>query len=552
MGSFLRISAFLGALLVLGFGFGETNEAADRVWLLCLAAAGVLLTISWWPRGIRQLPLFNRTLLRWATIIVVTFALISLQLVRVQIVESSRIADRVAIAPDGEVVTNPRDRLRALEVQRGRILDSGGRVLADSLEREDGTFERSYPELSAAGLIGYYSPSIYGSTNIEAEFDDYLSGLRGANPAADWLARVLNADRRGHDLFLTIDLDLQRRADELLAGRPGAVILMDADTGAVLAMAGAPTFDPNRLYANLGQQSDEQIAAIQAYWAELVNDPNAPLIFRPTQGLYNPGSTFKTVSASALVDLGMAREETIFRNEGILVVEGRVIEEPNRPDPSQINFTLQQAYAWSLNVVFAQIGLQLRADALWEYASRFGFQSAIPFDIDTFESQLASSRDALNNLALLADTGFGQGEILATPLQMAVVVAAAANGGTIMEPYLVERVVSAEGETLDTFGNTRWRQVTTPETADTMRSMLIATVEYGYSAGAQIDGMVVGGKTGTAELAEGEPHSWFTGFAEVGDRTLVVSVVVERGGPGSQTALPIGREMFVAASQVAE
>jgi peptidoglycan glycosyltransferase len=549
MSTFLRVAAFLGALIVLGYGFGETDEAADRIWLICLAGAAVLLTISWWPRGIRHLPLFNRTLLRWATIVVVAFAVVSLQLVRVQIVESARIANRVAHAPDGEVVSNPRDRIRSLEVQRGRIVDREGRVLADSVRRDDGTFMRTYPEPTTGPLIGYYSPSLYGSTNLEAEFDEYLSGVRGANVAADWLARVLNADRRGHDLVLTIDLTLQQRATELLAGRPGAVILMDAKTGAVLAMVGAPAFDPNRLYANVGQQSAEELQAAQEYWAELVADPAAPLLFRPTQGLYNPGSTFKTVSASALLDLGMAGTDTIFRDEGTLVVEGRVIEEPNRPDPSQVNFTLEQAYAWSLNVVFAQIGLQLRGDALWDYASRFGFNEGLPFDIDTFATQVASSRDALNNLTLLADTGYGQGEILATPLQMAVIMGAMANDGRIMRPYLVERVENAEGDTLARFGNERWRQVVAAETAASMRSMLVATVEYGYSQGAAIEGLTVGGKTGTAELAEGEPHSWFTGFAEADGRTLVVAVIVERGGPGSQTALPIGRELLAAAFQ---
>jgi penicillin-binding protein A len=549
MATFLRVSALLGALMVLAYGLGGTDEPSDRTWLICLAVASVLLTMSWWPRGSRTLPLFNRTLLRWSTIVLVGFALISLQLVRVQIVESARTVNRVAETRDGEVVINPRERLRALEMRRGRILDREGRVLADTVQREDGTFQRTYPESSTATLIGYYSPSLYGATNIEREFDEHLAGERGGNPAEEWLDDLLNAERHGYDLKLTVDLDLQRRATELLGDRPGAVILMDADTGAVLAMAGAPTFDPGQLYANIGQQTEEEFAAAQAYWAQLAADPNAPLVFRPTQGLYNPGSTFKTVTAAALVDQGMANASTIFRDEGTLVVEGRVIEEPNRPDPSRVDFTLEEAYAWSLNVVFAQIGLQLRGDLLWEYASRFGFGSQIPFDIDTSETQLASSRDALNNLALLADTGFGQGQILATPLQMAVVVAAMANEGVIMQPYVVEQVLHEDGTTLDTLGNERWRQVVSPETANILRSLLIATAEYGYSSGVKIEGVTIGGKTGTAELGDGEPHSWFTGFAEIDGRTLVVSVVVERGGPGSQTAMPIGRAMFEAAMQ---
>ncbi|HUG14507.1 MAG TPA: penicillin-binding transpeptidase domain-containing protein [Thermomicrobiales bacterium] len=549
MSTFIRASAFLAALIVLAFGFTGTGESADRTWLVCLGVSGALFTVSWWPSSTRSLPLYNRTLLRWATIVLVGFALVSVQLVRIQIVESARISSRVEETADGEFIANPRARLASLEARRGRIFDTNGVVLADTVLRDDGTYERRYPVLATAPLIGYFSPSLFGSSNIEREFDDYLSGARGGNPIAEWLDGILNAESAGYNLSLTIDARLQQRAVDLLDGRPGAVILMDASTGAVTAMAGAPVFDPNRLYANLGQQDAVELAAIHAYWQELIADPNAPLVFRPTQGLYNPGSTFKTVTASALLDQGIATTGTIFRDEGLLEVEGRIIEEPNRPDPSQVDFTLEQAYAWSLNVVFAQIGLQLRGDAIWDYASRFGFGDAVPFDIDTSESQIAGSRDALNSLTLLADTGYGQGQILSTPLQMALVLSAVVNGGEIMQPFVVHQVIDEEGDVLTTFGNNRWRRVMSADTASAMRELLIATVEYGYSTGAAIDGVVVGGKTGTAELDEGEPHSWFTGFAEDGDRRLVVTVIVERGGPGSQTALPIGRAMLEAAMQ---
>ena len=147
MSTFIRLAAFIGAMLVIAYGFGGTEEQADKVWLLLLLGAGVLLAIAWWPRGTRTLPVFNRTLLRWSAIILVCFTLVSIQLVRVQIVESSRITARIAEAPNGEIASNPRLRLRSLEMQRGRILDSEGRVLADTVQREDGTYERTWPEL---------------------------------------------------------------------------------------------------------------------------------------------------------------------------------------------------------------------------------------------------------------------------------------------------------------------------------------------------------------------------------------------------------------------
>lgn len=552
MSTFLRFASFVAALLVVGYGLGETSDRADERWLLLLGAAGVMLALAWWPRGTRSLPIYNRTVLRWATILVVGFTLVTIQLVRIQVVESSRIASRSAEAENGQVVQNPRERLRALQVQRGAIVDRHGQVLAESVQIPDGTYVRQYPNTDAAGLIGYYSPALYGSTNIEQEFDQYLSGLQGGNPAEEWLNGVIHEDRRGYDLGLTIDIGLQAKANELLAGRPGAVVLMDATTGEVLAMAGAPSFDPNRLYANVGQQSADEMDAIRAYWDELVADPNAPLVFRPTQGLYNPGSTFKTVTASAVVDSGQANADTVFRDEGIFEVDGRVIEEPNRPDPNQINFTLEQSFAWSLNVVFAQIGLQLGSDTLLDYAQRFGFGSSLDFDTPTAETQIVSSRDELNNRALLADTGFGQGQILTTPLQMAVVVSTIVNDGIAPRPMVVEQVTDGTGKVLDRFGGNAGHRVIAPESAATVRRLMEASADYGYASGIQIDGAVVGGKTGTAEVGEGEPHSWYTGYAIAGGRKLVVAVIVEHAGAGSKVALPIGGEMLRAGLAASE
>jgi peptidoglycan glycosyltransferase len=552
MRAFTRFAALCVAALFIAYGFSVTDEQSDKLWLLCLLGCGVFLTVAWWPAQTRSLPIFNRTLLRWVTLLIVAFVLISIQLVRVQVVESARISNRVAIAPDGETVANPRDRLRALEMRRGRILDSDGRVLADTIQRDDGTFQRTYPEASTGPLIGYYSPLLYGSSNIEHAFDGYLSGEEGGNQAREWLDGVLHRTRQGHDLKLTIDLDLQKKADELLAGRPGAVVLLDAKTGAVLAMVGAPTFDPNQLYANESQQSDEQLAAVQAYWTQLNADPNAPLLFKPTQGLYNPGSTFKSVTATAAIDSGKANLDTIYRDEGALNVEGRVIEELNRPDPNQANWTLRDAYAYSLNVVFAQVGLQLGPDTLLEYAQRFGFGAALPFDFDTAQTQIASSRANLNNQAQLADTGFGQGEILTSPLQMAMVVQAIVNGGEMKQPYVVSNVLDAKGNSLEHFGDHDLRRVVGADTANAVRQLLLASADYGYAKDAQIAGATVGAKTGTAEVGEGEPHSWFTAFAEAGDRQLVVAVVVEHGGAGSKAALPIGRDLLAYALGLAE
>jgi penicillin-binding protein A len=545
---FRRALATVVAALLVANGLFTTNESTDSVWLLSLGGAGVALLVAWWPRGTRTLPIFNRTMLRWGTIVLVCFFLMTIQLVKLQVVESSQTFNRIVVTESGDVFQNPRVSMGTAQHRRGAIVDRHGEVLAESVLRDDGTYERSYPSQAAAQLIGYYSPPLYGASQLEASFNSYLSGSEGGNPVVEWFDKLLHRERRGFDLHLSLDSELQQLAVDLLGSRAGAVVLLDAGSGEVLAMAGYPTYDPSQLYANAGQQTSEELAAINAYWSSLVTDPAAPLVFRPTQGLYTPGSTFKTLTASAALSEGISEPGKIYRNEGALNVDGRVIIEQNRPDDSRVDWTLEESYSYSLNVVFAQIGIELGADRIWEWADRFGINDEIPFDILTSGGQVSSSRAALvDSLALVADTAFGQGEILTTPLAMAMIVSAVANEGTMIEPYLVSSVRDENDRTMERFSATRWREVLDSQVAAEMRSLMIASVDYGYATGAAIEGVTVGGKTGTAETGDGAPHAWFTGFAERDDRTLVVSVIVENGGSGSQVALPIGRELLRAA-----
>lgn len=540
-----RFLATVIAATLIVYGMASTDENANQFWLLCLAGAGVALLFAWWPTGTRTLPIFNRTMLRWGTIIIVAFFLVSVQLVKVQVVDSAQTYNRVVLTDSGDVFQNARVNMETASQRRGSVLDREDRVLAESVIRDDQTFERVYPEPSAAPLIGYYSPPLFGASQLEASFNDYLSGSEGGNPVVEWFDSLLHRERGGYDLKLTLDLELQQQAAELLGDRAGAVVLMDATTGEVLAMVGYPTYDPGRLYANAGQQTSEELAAINAYWQELLNDPASPLVFRPTQGLYTPGSTFKTVTASAAISENVADPEQVYRDEGSLNVDGRIIIELNRPDESKVDWTLEEAYSYSLNVVFAQVGLQLGAESLWEYGTRFGFDEAVPFDILTEAGQIASSEEALlSSRALVADTAFGQGEILTTPLEMALVVSAIVNDGVMMEPFLVQEVLDDEGNPLERFRPDQWREVVPAEVADAVRSMMLASVDYGFASNARIDGVTVGGKTGTAETGGDESHAWFTGFVEDGERELVVSVIVEGGGSGGEVALPIGRDLL--------
>ncbi|MEZ4523986.1 MAG: penicillin-binding protein 2 [Thermomicrobiales bacterium] len=543
----LRVLCMIGALSAIGYGLSAGSEWSDRRWLQALAVAGLLLIIAWWPAGTRYFSTFNRSTMRLATILLVVFALISVQLVRVQIVQSSRTLDRQQIGPGGQVVQNPRNRLEEHPELRGSILDRNGVVLAEQIGDGEDTY-RSYPQPAVYGLTGYYSPALYGASGLEASYDAELAGRKDPNPVVDWLDDVLNRDRSGYDLNLTVDLELQQLADDLLGDQDGAVVLMDAGTGASLSLASSPGYDPNRLYTD-NESTEEQLAEAGAYWREIIARDDAPLVFRPAEGLYVPGSTFKMLTASAVLNSGMSTTETMYRDEGALEVDGRVIIELNRPDESRVDWTLEESFAYSLNVVFARIGLELGAELLQEYADRFGFGEAPPAGVITVPSRLTSGETELSDSrTLVADTAFGQGELLVTPLQMALLGAAIANDGEIMEPYLVDSMVDADGEVVEQASPSVWKKPINEQTAEAMQELMLASATYGYASGAQIEGLTVGGKTGTAEVGGGAaPHSWFVGYGSDGERTLVTAVIVENGGPGSVAALPIGREMLAAA-----
>jgi peptidoglycan glycosyltransferase len=339
---------------------------------------------------------------------------------------------------------------------------------------------------------------------------------------------------------LTIDAGLQSLAHDLLGGRIGAVVLLETGAGAVRTLASNPHVDPNGLVA-VDLESATEAAD---YWAELQADPAQPLLNRATQGLYTPGSTFKTITASAAIEDGVATPQTVYTDDGDLEVDGHVIVEHNRPDDSIDEWTLEQGLAFSLNVVFAQVGLELGGDRLFEIAGKFGFGEEIPFDVEVATGQIASKRSFLDQPAAVADTAFGQGELLTTPLGMALVAAAIANEGEMMRPYLVDRITDVDGERMKSAEPGVWRRPIGASTAQTMRDLMVNTVENGYALAAAIDGLLVGGKTGTAETGETEPHAWFIGFAGDAAPTHAVAVLLEHGGTAVSESIAIAREML--------
>ena len=540
----LRATSLLLFFTLVGFGLLVGGDAGDARWLALLGTGWLLLLVAFWPSLPGSLPTFNRTAIRTAFLLATVFAILSVQLVRIQVVRSEATVTRRALDPvTGDAVANPRLIETDLDVERGRVFDRNGSVLADSV-REGDVFRRVYPEPESAYVVGYYSPLLYGREGLEASYDAELRGEEGTNALVRWRNDLLHQPQEGLDLHLTLDATLQRTAHELLADRAGAAVLVDVETGAVLVLASNPHYDPNRLATVSFAEGD----AARDYWQTLTDDPTSPLLLRATDASFTPGSTFKVVSAAAVIDAGFASPETEYEDDGSFEIDGRVIpENENRPDDSTV-WTLREGLAWSLNVVFAQVGLALGPTVLRDYGDRFGFGEEIPFDLPVVESQLASDDAFLNERPALAETAFGQGQLLASPLHMAMVAQCVANGGRMMQPYLVDHLRNDDGDVVRRSEPAVWREAISPEAAAQVEEMMVGAVEQGVATGAAIEGLRVGGKTGTAELGEGqEPHAWFIGFAGDPEPRYAVAVILEHGGAGMAGSLAIGRELLAAA-----
>jgi penicillin-binding protein A len=418
------------------------------------------------------------------------------------------------------------------DTRRGRILDRNGAVLAESRPTPDG-FRRVYPYPALAPVVGYHD-RVYGNAGIERWADDYLNGRTGQTLPNVLRDRLIHTPTVGADVVLTIDLELQKAADAALGDGAGAIVVLDPKTGEVLALASHPYFDPSNLERD---------------WPALKDDPNHPLLNRATQGLYPPGSVFKTITLAAGLDIGAYQRTTKFTCDNQVVVEGF----PIRCDAeNQGTFDLTHAYAYSCNACFGQVGLRLGGKDLSEYARRFGFESSLPLEIPTTPSQIASS-DPDNRLvgALLASTGFGQGELMATPLQMSLVAATIANDGKVPTPHLVREVRDEGGAVISVPQPKTLRTAVKAETAREVMAMMVAGVDDGLASAAAVPGVKVGGKTGTAEIGEGAvTHAWFIGVAPADSPRFAIAVLKERGGGGGTVATPMAQRVLQRALQL--
>jgi peptidoglycan glycosyltransferase len=452
--------------------------------------------------------------------------------------------------------TNPRIAEEARRVERGKILDRTGKVLAQNVPAEDGVSHREYPVGGLASVVGYHSER-FGNSGIEARYDEYLRGSRSADPFERLLDSLFHRPTVGSDVTLTLDARIQQAANDALGGKPGAVVVLDPRTGAVLAMASAPTFDAGSV--------DER-------WRSLLDDPTRPLVNRALGASYTPGSTFKIVTAAAALNLKLLDPRQPFRCVDAIQIDGLRVDCRNHAHLPNVNFF--EAFAWSCNRTFALAALQLGtprlqlADGLkapfpWqdalassstrldEYAHRFWIGRPIPFELEVAAGQLKGSTAWYPSL--LAQTGFGQGEIATTPLHMALVAATVANGGNVPAPYLTSEVRSHGGavSTQNRGGGTLGRAVDS-NAATLLNEMMQLSVDTAYAKPAAIANVRVGGKTGTAEAGPdgSTPHSWFVGYAPADDPRVAIAVIMEHRGSGTDFATPAARAILQRALEV--
>ena len=447
-------------------------------------------------------------------------------------------------------LTNTTGNTRALydsyEVQRGSIIASGT-AIASSVPSDDVySWQRQYTDAAMwAPVTGYMNPVLDAKTRIEATENSVLSG----SDNADYFSRIERAATgqlpRGANVELSLDATVQKAAWDALGDQQGAVVAIEPSTGRILAMVSKPSFDTNTL-------ASHDTDAVNAAYDQLVADPSKPLDNRAIEGNLNPpGSTFKLVVASAALASGRYTPDSAFPNVAAYTL----------PDSTNVvsnagggtcgggdTVNIATALRLSCNIPFAELAVELGDDAIRAEAEKYGFNSQFSMPLQS----AASTYPASPNAPQTALSGFGQGDVRATPLQMAMVSAGIANEGVVMNPRMIDRVIRPDLSVASEGTSTEFGRALDSTIAAQMVTMMTANVQDGAASNARIDGVQVAGKTGTAEN-DSRPYTlWFTGFAPAEDPRVAVAVVVENGGgqgqsgSGNEIAAPIAKKVMEA------
>ncbi len=427
--------------------------------------------------------------------------------------------------------------LQQQQVRRGLIRAADETALARNEVTRTGSgvrfYSRIYPEGRVFSHPVGYSFIDQGSAGLERFYNDELTG--SGNEFATLLDRLRGKQREGDDLITALDPAAQKAALDGLAGRAGGVVAIEPRTGRVRVMASVPNYDPNSVPRDL---------------SKLNRDRSAPLLNRDTQSGYPPGSTFKVVTATAAIDSGKVAADTTFSGRSPQSFPG-TLPLSNFRDQQFGQLTLTQAMTNSVNTVFAQIGAKVGAATLEQYMNRYGFNRKPRIDLP--RDELRTSGRYSPDGRLITGTSvldiyrlaIGQEKLAVTPLQMAEVVAAVANNGVLMRPFIAEKVVDRDGAKVSENEPTEQSKVMKPSTAETLTKIMKQVVREGTGTAAALQGIDVAGKTGTAEKGNDVNQAWFIGFAPADDPEVAIAVTVERtDGTGGQVAGPIAKQVM--------
>lgn len=411
-----------------------------------------------------------------------------------------------------ESTFNSRLWVKRAEILRGTIYDRNMEILTSSKKINDKKFTRQYlgGEYTAS-ILGYIDEK-YGITGIEKQYDSILSEDElDIKETISGFAQ--GKDKKGHNIVTTLDMDLQKISYDLLGNNKGSVVCINPKTGEVLAMVSKPSFNPNKLQEN---------------WAELNKNAQGPFINRAIEGLYPPGSIFKTITLVSSIENIAGVEKQKFLDNGKLKFNDKEFIE-NYNGAIFGNIDINQAFYKSSNVVFGGLGLELK-EKLYGTSEKFYFNKKIEspdFNIKTSSFPKSKEEEPGN----LAQSSIGQGQDITTPIHMALVAASIANGGVMMKPFIVSKVLSSDNSLYKEYKGEVLTTVTTPEVGSKVKTYMRNVVLYGTAKNAEIKGLEICGKTGTADFQKGgvdmNPHSWFIGFAPLNNPDIALAVIIE-------------------------
>lgn len=477
----------------------------------------------------------NRPIRRVGYAVTVLILLLVAQLTYLQVVDASKLANDKR---------NVRGQLKEYNRARGEILTADGQVVAQSLPTTgDFKYVRYYPQAGLfAHTAGYQSfVNLVGTTGVENTYNDVLTGQDTSLQLSD-LGGLLSGKSATNNVVLSLTESAQTAAQQALADQRGSVVALDLTNGSVLAMYSNPTFNPNGL-------SVHDTQAVQSNF-NLINAGDKPALQRAYRDRYSPGSTFKVVTSKSAIEAGIATpDDPVFPTRDGFQIPGTNTTLANFGGES-CGGTLRESLIASCNATFADLGYQL-GSGFTPAMEQCGIDSAPPIDLSP-SAAASVGPQADEDRARFALAGIGQGDVFTTPLQMALIAAGIGNHGVIMQPHVVKEIQNSDGKTVRTIGPQPWKTCMSPTTAQSLTGMMVDVVNQGTGTAAQIDGVEVAGKTGTAQTGvEGEsPHAWFIAFAPANAPKYAVAVIVEHGGnfgseaTGGQVAAPIAKDVL--------